>query len=1361
MKNKLLRLLLLVMYLCLSSVINAQVQAVFAADKTEGLFPFNVQFTDQSTGNPIKWNWWIDHAHVSSSKDFSYTFSTYGVQEVMLEVTDGMGLKSTYTQTIIAYGDGSSSMSPRHLRKGNINEQSSQDETWFFYEPSRDEQLNIHACEMDKTSMQVQFNFSSHIFDTIPCGEKGWQISGNVMRDSLYLFNFYFPQPNFPQLIDLNTYTEPRSSLCSYPLEINANSIIDCKDFYYTKYFDYKNYLGISETIEIRPVDGMELDSVFLYEYCDTEIRNFIKLEKIQGVFKFDSQSASTLKLALYGQVNAIEFNIQEKAGISCSKPLVANLGVNEFYNETFYQVWYEYTPTENGLLEMSTCNYGGNINFNIIDDCYSTISTGSMPCQSQTGSVLTKSVAAGKKYYILCNADPFYQHKWDLSFTIPADGEICDKPFILNEGYNLVSYETNKAFYQRINVAEYTKVTVTWPSGKPMSLNLSAGCNQNYINSTSNDSTIVFFAEPNVNYTIYINEYDATNYTISKDVYVTFEPFTPLLGQFCSLPIQANLGKNALKSIPGSAVWYKFTPTIDGFLDIQSCKNNMGTYFQVYERGCGSQSVSSLGGCSTTSMLYKAKVGKELLFKSENNTMLDSFQLTITPSYAAQILNVTSSIQTKPAVIGTDSIINLEVSYNADLSNLYVDAKYSAGAVLLDENMMQLYNSVGMNGQSTKILYVKSADSLRLAKYTLKVTKAATALKENLLLSFTAPEFKSSIIGDTVEVYIPSEGSFNAYVNFQVSPLAKLFDATDMELYQSFNMTFTPESLSYLTVKAEDGTPKVYVVKTMLEAGASCNVALNAKMGLNTGFANSNFSKWYIYKPTKDCFLNINACDPNIETVNLYSNCLQDGVSYITDFNCDKKLIVENAVAGQEYLIRINAKMGSNYIIDIQELEPPLGAICEKPIIAKVGEINTAITNNPLWYEFTSSVNGFVNISNCGSGMNMNMSFYNSCQMISNDNFVTQSCDSSYGSKYIFDVAIGQKILIQVSAYASATWNISERATEIGEVCSNSKKLLQGANFIKPQLTKEYWTSIKSPIGYAKAKLVYSSLGSPKLGNYNINVQKACNVYGLNYTRNADTVSFLMEKDVEYVINQFFYELGDSVKVSVTFEPFTPTQGQYCSVPSAVKLGENFFNKSLIGKQWFKFTALESGYYFVDPCSASGMSSNISRFNSCNDNYSSNSYSCNTAYKNYMPIAQGETLLLSADLGNTDKFMFDFISDKNTNIVELTSIQQTKPAVLIGNTYNLEVSYNVDTFVNVHCLIAPFATISVDFPHSTNIQNMFIDMTKGIVPFTIIAANGIDKKEYYLDITKATAPLAGNELIFHVGFRWCGKKIK
>jgi PKD repeat protein len=68
--------------------------ASFTTDKSSGVAPLTVQFTNTSTGSPSSYIWTFGSAGTSTEKDPTYTFTTPGEYDVVLNISDG----TTYSE---------------------------------------------------------------------------------------------------------------------------------------------------------------------------------------------------------------------------------------------------------------------------------------------------------------------------------------------------------------------------------------------------------------------------------------------------------------------------------------------------------------------------------------------------------------------------------------------------------------------------------------------------------------------------------------------------------------------------------------------------------------------------------------------------------------------------------------------------------------------------------------------------------------------------------------------------------------------------------------------------------------------------------------------------------------------------------------------------------------------------------------------------------------------------------------------------------------------------------------------------------------------------------------------------------------
>ena len=97
------RLLILFLILCFAGAARAQNPvADFNANITSGCSPVTVQFRDQSTGNPVFWNWDLGNGQLSTLQNPVATYSTPGNYTITLVVRNANGISSvTKTDFIV------------------------------------------------------------------------------------------------------------------------------------------------------------------------------------------------------------------------------------------------------------------------------------------------------------------------------------------------------------------------------------------------------------------------------------------------------------------------------------------------------------------------------------------------------------------------------------------------------------------------------------------------------------------------------------------------------------------------------------------------------------------------------------------------------------------------------------------------------------------------------------------------------------------------------------------------------------------------------------------------------------------------------------------------------------------------------------------------------------------------------------------------------------------------------------------------------------------------------------------------------------------------------------------------------------
>lgn len=75
-------------------------KASFKANKISGKSPLNVQFTDTSTGSPVKWTWNFSDGTSSHLRNPVKTFTKPGIVTVSLTIQNALGNTSTFSNYV-------------------------------------------------------------------------------------------------------------------------------------------------------------------------------------------------------------------------------------------------------------------------------------------------------------------------------------------------------------------------------------------------------------------------------------------------------------------------------------------------------------------------------------------------------------------------------------------------------------------------------------------------------------------------------------------------------------------------------------------------------------------------------------------------------------------------------------------------------------------------------------------------------------------------------------------------------------------------------------------------------------------------------------------------------------------------------------------------------------------------------------------------------------------------------------------------------------------------------------------------------------------------------------------------------------
>ena len=220
------------------------------------------------------------------------------------------------------------------------------------------------------------------------------------------------------------------------------------------------------------------------------------------------------------------------------------------------------------------------------------------------------------------------------------------------------------------------------------------------------------------------------------------------------------------------------------------------------------------------------------------------------------------------------------------------------------------------------------------------------------------------------------------------------------------------------------------------IEAGDLCSNAIDAIEGTNN-LDLTNGEKWLKYTPTIDGVLTLeNTIDPNDNWVYIYDDC--DG-GYIERLRYKKEnMVVE---ANKTYYFKCVSNTTSlEFNLSIRAIEA--GDLCSNAIDAIEGTNNLDLTTGEKWLKYTPSIDGVLILENAIDPNYGWAILYNDCDSWSSEYY--------YNKKVSLIVEANQTYYFKCEdRISSLEFNLSIRAIEEGDLCSNAFEAVEGTNNI------------------------------------------------------------------------------------------------------------------------------------------------------------------------------------------------------------------------------------------------------------------------------------------------------------------------
>jgi len=368
-------------------------------------------------------------------------------------------------------------------------------------------------------------------------------------------------------------------------------------------------------------------------------------------------------------------------------------------------------------------------------------------------------------------------------------------------------------------------------------------------------------------------------------------------------------------------------------------------------------------------------------------------------------------------------------------------------------------------------------------------------------------------------------------------------------------------------------------------QPGESCSNPTIAQKGLNTAVFSIG-EQWFVYTPSKDCKVVISNCGSAITDAYpaIFGGCNNEFVNYYTE-NCGSNLkAIFNGEQGKNYYIRWTTPSQRDTMNwKLEEYEYQAGEICNTAIQANIDTNIADLSQRTQWFKFTTTINGKLVISNCGS--NATSTYLE----------IFENCEGKYASyRYqncgdqiivtIDNIEPGETYYLKWYTYnynqQPFKWTIRELDYQPGELCEtaitanagiNNADLTNGIQWFKYTATKN-------------GNIVINNCGSG-VQNVYVQIYNNCND-GWMYYDIEDCGDQIIAK-FQCIQGQTYYISWNTWNAPLNFqwtlEELDPLPGQFCTNALPATKGENNVDHSSLQIIWLSYTPETTGKVIIE----------------------------------------------------------------------------------------------------------------------------------------------------------------------------------
>ncbi|WP_282036258.1 T9SS type A sorting domain-containing protein [Saccharicrinis aurantiacus] len=1073
---------------------------------------------------------------------------------------------------------------------------------WYIYKATKNGIIELNNLSLNPNSEYEVFtsscskwnNYSGYNMGSFVCTE-GITYTISWINNTIEDFSWSIIEREFQEGED-----------CSIPITATIGSDNEY-NLYGSQWFSYT--AAKDGKITLNNLSD-EVDGNFtVYTQCES---NYIAYNSNLCVFESTLGTTYLIKCDNYG-LNSFNWSISEEdieLGDFCFDPIEVDADVSiEHDKGKDIDQWYQFTASVTGKVIYENLSEVSGIRFEAFTSC----DTWNMYSTSYSEGYF--EVEAGITYLFKLINNSGDKFEWKITNVVTEPGDFCNNPVEVYDNQDIaVVNEFGNWFSYTATLTGNINIRKTISDNNYNNISVYNGCN-NYVKVEQNE--LDFFAIEGETYLInWSNSLGAEfDWVLTANAYSEAE--------HCSTAILANEGEaNVHEGEIGEYKWYYYIAKTSGTVTVSV--NNGGLAELGIKSNCTNS--SSLNNISQNSITQSVSQGNVYYFYINSKqsdpltysinegdliegtdcsngipVSLDQVYSTPWSGYYYYTFEATSSgkltFETTNKLIEAELFIRKSCVQNLFQGNTNTVSFYVEEGDIITFRVFNYYSSVMWSLSLTDYEVGEDCTTAIIANLDDQITHNST-IDETVYHELTADitgkvVVKSITEGSDAFVSIKRDCGLYSFIKSGVNEL--FFDAEEGTTYyiswtnniaSDFNWTITEESYN---------------------EGEHCSFAEEMRINNSYDWLPGISEKWFKYTPAEDIKLHVATLDSDKSEL----------IGYDIYKACGTQVFFEgyessgwDAIAGVTYYIKVYGNIDETikWQLSPSVSDDTAGNTCDEAIPVVIDTDIEYTKENYLsqWFIFEAQVDGVADIVTSDNS-SLNTYWY-------------LDCNDRVSSGRSMRVKKGQLYYLDIEAWKSCTWQISEREFYDYEICEDAITAPIAESILFDNDLKTRWYEYTAT---QTGKTTLTANGS--VLNAYVSVSNNCNLSSINSSSNI--IEFSAEEGMTYYIewvNNSAFPFEWIINEGGSYD-----LGEGCLNPISVESDTDInFTSNLNKDVWYSYTAAEDGKVTINK-NDDFWGSTFKVYNNCSSNYMASGSNFST-----FVVEKGQTYLIKWSTG-------------------------------------------------------------------------------------------------------------------------------